>query len=390
VSTSQISRDQTGARGTGAEAAEGSRAAGARSVPLTRSGRVRIAELARSTPTGTPGPAQPGCPHAPADSPTAPPAGGPRSTTPHATAHHASAPRSATPRAIAPRATAQHATAQHATAQHPTPQHPTAPHATAQHASAPQAIAPQAIAPHVTAARPGVPRPAAPRPAVPHLRAPDTAGQPGHVSLVQRQISHDIHHELGTIMMLASLVSIAPDVGAESRERARQILGEIRWLDELQRAYEALTVAPEAPALSGPPVPMRLDALAADVVSAMQLSTLTRITITAAETWARTDRLGYWRALRNMIDNALRAAGGSGHVEVSVSTVDGWAVAQVDDDGPGLGQVPPGLSSLGLGIVQDLASARGGQLEIRRGALGGCCVRLLLPADPPGRSGAAL
>jgi len=190
-------------------------------------------------------------------------------------------------------------------------------------------------------------------------------------------------------MMLASLLSIAPDVGAESRERARQILGEIRWLEELQRAYEALTVTPDAPALCGPPTAMRLDSLAADIVSAMQLSTLTRITFTATETWARTDRLAYWRALRNIIDNALRAAGGAGHVEVRVGVFDGWAVAQVDDDGPGLGQVPPGLSSLGLGIVQDLASARGGQLEIRRGALGGCCVRLLLPAHAAGRAGPA-
>jgi signal transduction histidine kinase len=60
--------------------------------------------------------------------------------------------------------------------------------------------------------------------------------------------------------------------------------------------------------------------------------------------------------------------------------VDGWTVVQVDDDGPGFGAGAPGVSSLGLGIAQDLADAAGGDLEICRGALGGCCVRLRLPA----------
>jgi signal transduction histidine kinase len=350
---------------------------------MTRSGLVPSAELATPTPIGTPEHPQPGCPHAPASHIAAAHALAAPSIAAQATAAPATSARAAA--TIAAPATAAQAGPPHAAATSHAATAPlaaTAPHAaTTPHAAA----APHAATARraVTASRAG----AVPRPAAPQDFAPAPAGHPEQLPLVQRQISHDIHHELGTIMVLASLLSIAPDVGADSRERARQILGEIRWLDELQRAYEALAVAPDAPALGGPLVPMRLDTLAADIVSAMQLSTLTRITLTATETWACTDRLGYWRALRNIIDNALRAAGGSGHVEVRISAVDGWAVAQVDDDGPGLGQVPPGLSSLGLGIVQDLASARGGQLEIRRGALGGCCVRLLLPAEVPGRTG---
>src|SRR5690348_10033653 len=34
--------------------------------------------------------------------------------------------------------------------------------------------------------------------------------------LRRRQLSHDIRHELGTITMLASLLSSAPDIGQES------------------------------------------------------------------------------------------------------------------------------------------------------------------------------
>jgi signal transduction histidine kinase len=199
---------------------------------------------------------------------------------------------------------------------------------------------------------------------------------PDPIPLPQRQISHDIRHELGTIMLLASLLSGAPDVGPESRGRARQILGEARWLDELHRAYE--DAAPDGDGWGVPRQPIRVDAVAAEVVAAMRLSTLTRIDYTAPETWAQADRLSCWRALRNLIGNAVRAAGPDGHVDVRVLAEDGWAVIQVDDDGPGFGAVAPGLGSLGLGIVQDMVAGCGGELEIRRGELGGCCVRLRL------------
>ncbi|OLE21848.1 MAG: hypothetical protein AUG44_26380 [Actinobacteria bacterium 13_1_20CM_3_71_11] len=85
-----------------------------------------------------------------------------------------------------------------------------------------------------------------------------------------------------------------------------------------------------------------------------------------------------------MIGNAVRAAGPQGTVDVRVSAETGWAVAQVDDDGPGFGEIPPGFGSLGLGIVQDMVAGWGGELEIRRGVLGGCCVRLRQPVAAPG------
>jgi signal transduction histidine kinase len=198
---------------------------------------------------------------------------------------------------------------------------------------------------------------------------------------LRRQISHDIYHELSTIMLLASLLGSATELDPGNRERARQILGETRWLHQLHRAYEesVSNARGRRPAVAEP---VRLDLLIDEVVGAMQLSTLTRIGFTATEAWARVDRLAFWRTLRNLVGNAVRAAGTDGRVEVRVTTVAGWVVTEVDDDGPGFGAVPAGTASLGLGIVQDLAAAWGGVLEITRGVLGGCCVRLRLPASP--------
>jgi signal transduction histidine kinase len=202
---------------------------------------------------------------------------------------------------------------------------------------------------------------------------------------LRRQISHDIHHELSTIMMLASLLGTAGDVGPDSRERARQLLGETRWLHQLHHAYEESIVSVDS-AVRAAAEPVRIDQLAGEVVAAMQLSTLTRIGFETQEAWAHVDRLAFWRGLRNVVGNAVRAAGVDGRVEVRITTEDGWAVAEVDDNGPGFGAVPAGRASLGLGIVQDLAFKWGGELQIRRGVLGGCCVQLRLPSSLPAPS----
>ncbi|HXA62008.1 MAG TPA: hypothetical protein VNW94_22900, partial [Streptosporangiaceae bacterium] len=53
---------------------------------------------------------------------------------------------------------------------------------------------------------------------------------PGDPSLWRKRLRHDIRHELGTIIMLASAVAVSGDVGPGSRERIEQLLGETRWL----------------------------------------------------------------------------------------------------------------------------------------------------------------
>jgi signal transduction histidine kinase len=200
--------------------------------------------------------------------------------------------------------------------------------------------------------------------------------------LRQRKLSHDIRHELATIMLLASLVETAPDAGPDSRQRARQILGEARWLQRLHSAYDS-TVSLHDDQTAGTVELIPLDIFAAEVLAAVRLATSTPTSVTTDEAWVRADRLACWRALRNMVDNAVRAAGPNGKVELRVDNHAEWVVTQVDDDGPGFGAVPPGSASLGLDIVRDFAAASGGHLEIGRSALGGCRVRLSLPADTP-------
>jgi signal transduction histidine kinase len=189
----------------------------------------------------------------------------------------------------------------------------------------------------------------------------------------REQLSHDIRHELGTVMMLASLLADSLDVGSAGRRRADQLVVEARWLAALQ---DAVDDAATAPVLE----PIRVDLCAGQTVAVLELSCATAIDLTASAVWAVADKLALWRALRNIVGNAIRAAGPAGRVAVRVEQVGDWAVAQVDDNGPGFGAACSGIASMGLDIVYQSVASCGGQLEIRRGDLGGCCVRLRLPA----------
>ncbi|WP_176611665.1 sensor histidine kinase KdpD [Actinomadura sp. WMMB 499] len=203
----------------------------------------------------------------------------------------------------------------------------------------------------------------------------------GGDALWRRRLRHDIRHELGTIIMLASAVAVADDIGAASRARVEQLLGETRWLDHLLRRLDG----DDDDHLPGPER-VRVDELAAEVVTGIKLSTAHEVCFTGDEAWACMDPVALWRAVRNVLDNACRVA--NGRVDVHVTADRGWVTVQVDDDGPGFGAAGSrgpasrGLASLGLGIVHDLISGYGGSLEIRTCEMGGARVRLLLPAAP--------
>jgi signal transduction histidine kinase len=198
---------------------------------------------------------------------------------------------------------------------------------------------------------------------------------------LQRQINHDIRHEVATIALLASLLCGADDVGPRGRRMAEELLGEAQLLRQLLFAADRSLSGVESTVRSAGPV--RLDIIAADVVIAGRLSTRAKIRIEAREAYARVDALAFWRAVRNLVGNAARAAGPAGEVRVAVRADGEWTVIQIDDDGPGFGRCEPGTSALGIGVARDIADAAGGTLEFGRGSLGGCCARLRLPAALP-------
>lgn len=104
------------------------------------------------------------------------------------------------------------------------------------------------------------------------------------------------------------------------------------------------------------------------------------------------------RALRNLIENAVRHAG---NATVSVQAAGDWVAIEVADRGPGipeaeLGNVmepfvrleasrnrETGGSGLGLTLARSAAQAHRGRLELENRAGGGLVARIFLPARPP-------
>jgi signal transduction histidine kinase len=204
--------------------------------------------------------------------------------------------------------------------------------------------------------------------------ANDRTPSPGD-AVYRRQITHDIEHELSTIALLATVVTTAHDVGDESRARVTQILEETRWLSGLVHIYED-----EASLEDGTePAATRLDLLAMDILRPIRMSSRAQIVLEASAVSAHIDRLAFWRALRNVVWNALAAAGEAGRLVVRVSSAEGTAVVEVEDDGPGFDPARATRASLGLTIVDAFAVTCDARVTFRRGALGGCAVRLELP-----------
>jgi two-component system sensor histidine kinase MprB len=116
-----------------------------------------------------------------------------------------------------------------------------------------------------------------------------------------------------------------------------------------------------------------------DILRPVRMSSRAQIVLQASAVSARVDRLAFWRALRNIVLNAVAAAGEDGHLVVRVGSADATAVVEVEDDGPGFDPARATHSSLGLTIVETWASTYGGRVAFERGAMGGCLVRLELP-----------
>ncbi|HJQ87489.1 MAG TPA: HAMP domain-containing sensor histidine kinase, partial [Propionibacteriaceae bacterium] len=124
------------------------------------------------------------------------------------------------------------------------------------------------------------------------------------------------------------------------------------------------------------------------------------VTMSGPEVIARADAAKVSSILRNVIDNATRAAGSRGKVHVVVREQDQYAIAEFWDSGPG---VPPsereriferlvrldhgrvgdaGGSGLGLAIARGYARAHGGDLSCEEPRGIGAMFRLILPLEP--------
>ena len=200
-----------------------------------------------------------------------------------------------------------------------------------------------------------------------------------------REVCHDLRQPVAAILMLASAAEMRPDVPERVRDVLQEIMSQTEEISATVRQF--LDDAKQGVDGLGEPVPCNVAGLAAESVERWRATFDGDLALAAAEDplHVTVDPVLFKRALGNVLSNGTRAAGDSGRVQVTVrrfETAQGErAVIEVDDSGPGFGNIPAG-HGLGLAVVRRTIEAAGGSVEFAEGPLGGALVRLVLPVTP--------
>jgi signal transduction histidine kinase len=189
---------------------------------------------------------------------------------------------------------------------------------------------------------------------------------------------HDLRQPVAAIGALVAAAETIEGIPDEVNRRLEQIREESRRISALIRQAQAESMEPE---------PLDAGALTIRLGESFEASTGSTIQIVAdADATVVADGTALTRALGNLIDNAMRAAGPAGNVLVTVQARGAWVQFDVHDSGPGFGEGPKGTLGLGLKVVEWFAAMHEGTMTVDRSHLGGTLVRLRLPAPDRSRS----
>jgi signal transduction histidine kinase len=186
----------------------------------------------------------------------------------------------------------------------------------------------------------------------------------------QQRLRHDLRQSLGAVMSLVAIVEHDLTRAPEVLRRLDQIRTETEWMSTL-----VASAGPRAEDLQV----VDVGEVASEVWnSAAATGRCTLQLVRDAAAFAVVDPVDLSRSLRNLVDNAVRAAGPGGRVVVQVGTEGDEVVVVVRDSGPGFGNVAT-QEGLGLVTVRRFVAGSGGRLEVGRSSLGGAKLVLRLP-----------
>ncbi len=207
---------------------------------------------------------------------------------------------------------------------------------------------------------------------------------PGAVDLrTLRELCHDLTVPATAIKLLTQVAVAESDPGPAMRARLRQIS------DEASRIADICGYFLDQPADAGAPPsdegPADLHVLAAETADSMRWRYSGAVTVSTDPVTVAAHPVVVVRILTNLLDNACRAAGPGGRVQVTVRRDGEQAKLVIADSGPGFGQAESGRASLGLSIVAAMVRRGGGSLRMGGSDLGGIAVTVTLPGAEPDR-----
>lgn len=208
--------------------------------------------------------------------------------------------------------------------------------------------------------------------------------------------SHELRSPLATMRQYAELTRTQPHADATAEELADVVLSEGARMQDIVDGLLLLARLDEGVAHGSVAADVDLDDLAlheASRVRALGIAAVDGTGIAPAR-MSGVERL-LARAVRNLVDNAVRHARGT--VALSTGVEQGYAILRVDDDGPGIPEADrervferftrldearsrdAGGSGLGLAIVREIARSQRGDVRIDTSPLGGARFTLYFP-----------
>jgi signal transduction histidine kinase len=213
-------------------------------------------------------------------------------------------------------------------------------------------------------------------------------------------VTHELRTPLATIRLFGETLA---EGRGDSQEYGALVAQESQRLDTLiervlavTRVDEVLTFSRVEPRKLVHSALTLLEARAQQRAIQIHWQTQSSNEETLPEVWW--DAEAVRRALLNLIDNAIKHGKHGGQVQLSAVAEDGLVKLSVTDDGPGIGRrdrrrvferfqrgrTESAGTGLGLYIVEQVAQAHGGRVDLVTEENRGCAFTLVLPVVPPG------
>jgi two-component system OmpR family sensor kinase len=218
----------------------------------------------------------------------------------------------------------------------------------------------------------------------------------------QRRLLHDVSHELRSpLARLQAAIGLAHQQPANMAASLERIERESVRMDKL--VGELLTLSRLDTGAALPPrediaLMELVEEVAADArFEAEHLDRHVAVSGSAAvQVRGAPDLL--WRAIENVVRNAVKHSGAGGGVEIMVEAAGGAVLLRVIDDGPGVAEADletifqpfyrsnPSANNidghgLGLAIARRVIEAHGGTISAANRDAGGLCVTITLPCS---------
>ncbi|MGN6131034.1 MAG: sensor histidine kinase [Nocardioidaceae bacterium] len=195
-------------------------------------------------------------------------------------------------------------------------------------------------------------------------------------------VAHDLRQYLAAGLLLTE--DDREDTAGSPRSRLATVHGLLLSMRDLVAAELDDPGGGQAPPTARP---VDLAELGAECLRVAETTHRCAVRLTShARVVVRSDGVALRRAVMNVVDNAGRAAGERGTVEVTVDVRGECAVITVADDGLGFGRIES-RSGHGLGIVDRALHSCGGWLEVASTPGAGTQVTLTVPVRAERRAG---